>query len=87
MSEEMTVTEHNEKLILEKAQLEAFYQEQMGTIARVVIGLMGRYKVKKLTAEQWESTFGKSIQLDQDADGGILISLLSENGKVESEGQ
>lgn len=85
MPEEMTVTEHNERLILQKSQLEAYYQEQMGTVARVIIGLMGRFKTKKLTAEQWEKTFGLSIQLNQDDDGGIVIAVLSPNGKIEPE--
>ena len=82
---DMTVQQHNEQLVREKIFLQQQLDNQTAILGRIIIGLMGRYKTKKLTPEQWEKSVGE-IELHEDEDGGIVITRLSQNGEIESDG-
>lgn len=79
---DMTVQQHNEQLVREKIFLQQQLDNQVAVLGRIIIGLMGRYKTKRLTPEQWEKCIGE-IELTLDDDGGIVITRLSPNGEIE----
>lgn len=74
---EMTVTEHNEKLVAEKAQLQKAIQDQQNYFGLLIAGMMRQMKRKTVTLKA-ENLTPPGVHLHTKDDGSVELKFLAE---------
>lgn len=84
---EMTVREHNEQLILERAYIEEQHRAFVAEVSKLIAALMGRNRTKTISPEAWAKTASKTITCEPQPDGSrqvVVVDQLPESiGKTQ----